>query len=158
MQKQPPLIQAIAWALLAVIVFSAIHFASGTRAGDPLVYAFIAIVALTGFILTLVRAQATLHPEKYEGQGKFLQSYPFLALTFVLLAVFGYVFNVLFIREPGDSMNGGLAPGLAIGATIVVLNWRRSRRIADSFWKMLAITGSIAVASAVVRWAMVKLV
>ena len=158
MDRQPPLVQAITSALLVAAMLTAVHFFSGTRPGDPLVYAFIVVVAITGFILTFIRARAIKDPARYEGQGKFLQTNSFLALTFVALLAYGTAFSALFTLEPGESLSHGLGLALAPSIVILILLYRKAHRIVKPFWQTFALVITVAVASAGVTWALEKFV
>ena len=158
MNKQPPIVQALASALLAAVMLSAVHVFARTRPGDPHVYAFIAVVAVSSFILTFIRSTAILEPERYKGHGRFLQSRWFLVLTFLALMIYGVAFSILFTLEPGESRIHGLGLALAPSAVITILLFRRSRRLANAFWPTFAMVITIAIASAGVAWALERYV
>jgi len=158
MTKQTPLVQALVAAALTAVLLSGMHIFMGTRPGDPIVFAFIAAMTVIGAVITYIRARATLRASAAGQQSPLMWSYQRIILTFLGLFVYGYAINVLFIQEPGDSIAHALGFGLALGAALVVLAFRKSRQLSTSFWKTLVIVVPIGVGAGVVTWALEKLV
>jgi hypothetical protein len=158
MDKRTPFVQGLAGAALAAVLLVAFQVFLGTRPAGPVIYAFIALLAIVAGVLSYVRAAAKLRGP-VNGHDSPLVRTPFrTALSFLGIVLYGYAFNRLFVTEPGDSQVQAMVTAIVLAATLVVLMYRRSRRLDTSFWKILAGAVAMGVCGGVLTWALRKFV
>lgn len=157
MDKLNPVLQGLIGALLVFVLLTAMHVFFGTHPGDPLVYVFIGVLTAISGALTYFRARARLDGST-PVESILLKSWPRIVLTFLGLVAYSYAIGVLFVQEPGESPARSVSFGITLGAVIIIQMFRKSRQINDSFWKLTGIAMTVGVGSAVLVWAVQKLV